>query len=404
MDEISRCNQSDIIFRVNCSNCNDSNKFLRVFYERLCNYKPLAWHFSTYRVDRLIHVGWAYFGEMWLSYEVRGVLNKVYISTYNEELHSVVSEALEYAQYHYNELILYNVQVLSRGIPFHDMSKNNIKIESIKKDNEFYSKISFLVYAFGKYDIEYIAYQKVNYLKHLLCAYTNRVFHFLKVEVSSSAETMFLENVWPEPDNEWVDDDDVFRLIEGTTDFEIVLSYDFFDLFRIVLDNSEYDRRIRLILNSAQELYCAKLLSNEVDKYSIPRIPGIVDIINTTTVSALEPLSCLEELRIEKCRLCGNNVYSIVKRVKSLCKKYLPEIMVKYLIDRAYAERSKFLHEGYATTTEFRGRRSTPLLNPIDGRSVLNGSSSVDINLFEYVTYVFRAVVNEEITSRVDSP
>ena len=403
MDEISRCNQSDIIFRVKCSNCTESNKFLRVFYERLCEFKPLAWHFSTYRVGHLIHIGWAYFGEMWISYEARGALSKVYINTYNDELHLVVREALKYAQYHYNELKLYNVQVSFSGIPFHDMSKNNIRIETIKKDNEVYNKISFFVYAYGEYDIEYIVRQKTNYLKHILCAFTNKTFQFSKIKVSSSAETMFQENEWVEPDKKWVDDDDVFRLIEGTNDYEIVLLYDFFDLFRIVLDNSEYDKRIRLILNSAQELYSGKLLSNEVDRSGILRVPGIVDAINTITVSALEPLSCLEEFKVEKCKLCGNNVYSISKRVRTLCKKYLPENMVKYIIDEAYVERSKFLHEGYASTTEFRGRRSTPLLNPVDGRSVLNGGSYVNINLYEYVAYVFRMVVNEEITSRAES-
>ena len=211
MDEISRCNQSDIIFRVKCSNCTESNKFLRVFYERLCEFKPLAWHFSTYRVGHLIHIGWAYFGEMWISYEARGALSKVYINTYNDELHLVVREALKYAQYHYNELKLYNVQVSFSGIPFHDMSKNNIRIETIKKDNEVYNKISFFVYAYGEYDIEYIVRQKTNYLKHILCAFTNKTFQFSKIKVSSSAETMFQENEWVEPDKKWVDDDDVFR-------------------------------------------------------------------------------------------------------------------------------------------------------------------------------------------------
>lgn len=84
------------------------------------------------------------------------------------------------------------------------------------------------------------------------------------------------------------------------------------------------------------------------------------------------------------------------QQAKDLCQKYLPDHLVKMISNDLYSDRSKFLHEGNPRTNEFYCGRCVPLLDPTSGRDIMQPACSIDLNMFEYVSYVIRKVIGEQ--------
>ena len=137
------------------------------------------------------------------------------------------------------------------------------------------------------------------------------------------------------------------------------------------------------------------MISNFFKAGSEWNIPGYTDLINTLIISALEPLSNIFGVKSEKCSVCGSLKYSVRKKVRDLCNAYFPEQLAKEIYDKGYHNRSAFLHEGYPVTNEFYCGHCVPLINPVDGRSVLFPGAYIDLNLFEYVTFIFRKTTSD---------
>lgn len=48
---------ADIVYKVYCNDCNESNMFLRAFYNSVNEKMSLAWQFSPSRDGNIIHIG-----------------------------------------------------------------------------------------------------------------------------------------------------------------------------------------------------------------------------------------------------------------------------------------------------------------------------------------------------------
>lgn len=389
---------ADIQFDVSSNNCEDSNLFLRKFYEALFQDGKGGWFFQANREDKVIYIGSTNYGEMWLGYKERGKIDKIYFQTRSSEAHDLVEAALKCAKQNHSTMKQYTVAAVfhTQDILFCDMRRNGIEITSKEDADKRITSVIFPVYAFGKFDLEYVITHKVNYLKYLLCVYTNIIFHCVSVTYTEG-EYNVTDNDWQQPDTDWIDVDEQF--IDEKNKIMSLCS-DFFDLFRIVIDAFEYRREIRLILNAAQEIFCSKKMINSITHDGAQwNMPGYTDLANTLMISALEPLSSIYGVEPDRCKECGNLKYSIRKKVRDLCNKYLPEFLAKEIYDKGYAERSSFLHEGRATTNEFYCGHCVPLINPADGRSMLNPSARVDYNLFDYVSYIFRKITSDVLNT-----
>lgn len=383
---------ADIKFDVCSNNSEDSNLFLRKFYEELSKYDKVGWNFQPYREDKVIHIGETNCGEMWLAYKERGRISKIYFKTHSEEMQKHVEEALKCAKHNHNNMKQYTVTVVfdTSDIMFCTMSRNGIQISSAEIAGRIFTSVIFTVYAFGEYDLEYIKTQKVNYLRHLLCAYTNIIFNCVKITCNEGTYATY-DNDWKEPDHDWIDVEDEF--VNNKT---ISLRSEFFAILKKIIDTFEYNREIRLLLNASQEIFCSKkMINNVLQNGDDWNMPGYTDLINTLIISALEPLSNIYGVKPERCNECGNLKYSIRKKVRDLCKTYLPEHIAKELYDRGYGERSAFLHEGNPVTNEFYCGHSVPLINPVDGRSILFPVAYLNLNVFDYVTFIFRKITSD---------
>lgn len=384
---------ADIKFEVCSKNSEDSNLFLRKFYEELSKYGDLKWNFQSFREGNVIHIGKTNYGEMWIDYKQRGKISNIYFKTPSEEIHKYVEVALRCAKHNHCNMKPYTVTVVfdTGDIRFCDMSKKGIEINSTEIEGRILTKVIFPVYVFGVYDLKYIKTQKVNYLKYLLCAYTNIIFPCVKVLCTESIYDTY-DNDWQEPNQDWVNIDD--ELIKNNK--TISLPSEFFSVFRIIIDIFEYNREIRLLLNASQEIFCSKKMINTIlqneDNWNTL---GFTDLTNTLMISALEPLSNIYGVKAERCNECGNLKYSIGKKIRDLCSTYLPEYIAKEICDKGYSRRSSFLHEGNLVTNEFYCGHCVPLINSVDGRSILLPATCLDLNLFDYVTFIFRKITSD---------
>ncbi|MBT9778553.1 hypothetical protein GPL15_18805 [Clostridium sp. MCC353] len=384
---------ADIKQKVSVSSIKESNRFLRKFYNEISKEIKVAWHFQPFRTGNTIYVGMSSFGEMWLDYEIKGLIQNIYISTNNEKTHHIVAAALEEAVKCHDDLTDYDIRVtfLCQDISFSGMCRKNIIVRPASMDGKNnVTEVIFSVQAFGRFDLNYVATQKINYLRYLLCVYTNFQFE-LKNQYSIVKDMEYIENEWANYDPDWVD----YFFDETKNPVTGELIPDFFDLFRIVLDHDSYGKTIRLILNAAQEAYCGKLMLDDILREAKYNIPGYVDMANTMLISVLEPLSNIGTEKAETCPVCGNLKYKIRKKVEDLCSDYLNEFLTKEISNIGYGQRSSFLHEGYAKTNEFYSGRCIPLLNPDAPNEILGAAPVVNINLFDYVTYIFRHKVHD---------
>ncbi len=384
---------ADIKMNVSANSVQDSNLFLRKFYDELSKKMKIGWNYQPSRTGKLIYVGMSGFGSMWLDYKVKGKINNIYISTPNAEVHNIVEDALKEAIVNHNSLEIYNIKVdfLTDDISFVLMCRKNIKVKSFysKEKGQNITSISFSLRAFGCFDLQYVATQKINYLKYLLCVYTNFQFDMIR-NYKILDDIQYDENSWSNYDLHWVD-----YVFDGASPEAVELIPDFFDVFRVVLDNDSYEKTMRLLLNSAQELYCGQIMLNDSLQDSKYNIPGYADMIDTILISALEPLSVIGAEKPETCPECGNLKYKIRKKVEDLCAKYVNEGLTKEISNIGYGKRSSFLHEGHAKTNEFYCGRCMPLIDPETPNMMLNAAVSPNRNLFDYITYIFRQMIHD---------
>lgn len=393
--------KADIKRNISTKSVKDSNLFLRRFYDEASKHLKMGWNIQNIREGRNIFIGFNNFGSMMFDYKIKGQINNIYIKTENKKCHDIIEKALDIAVKEYNHFKQYIIIIEfdTENFLFETMCMNDIKIEpKTSGTNKNSVLISFIIKAFGIFDLNYIVSQKINYLQHLLCAYTNFDFDIIGYKYYEDEGMTFEEKDWVKCELKWIDS----CFVEKESGRYISLLPDFFDLFRIVLDNDSYEKTIRLLLNSAQEIFCAKLMINMRNQSAKYGIPGYTDIVNTILVSILEPLSNIGTEKPENCEVCGNLKYKISSKIRNMCEKYVNKFVAKEIATIQYGLRSSFLHEGNARTNEFYCGVSIPLIDPLTKNRILDVAPSIKYNMFDWATYIFRMVVHDVLNNTFD--
>lgn len=350
-EKAKNLNCADIIRHIGVGSIKETNDFLRKLYAEFSQIGEWGWNFYTWREGTKICIGMCNYGEVWIDYKQKGLINNIYIFTSKngQDIQKKVEKAVDTAAADYlcKRSFPIVVKYYTGDMFFKHVGKNKISMWSEKEKKEYVTYFSFETEAFDENDLEYVLTQKLHYLDYLLSIYTNIIFDRASMRSVGKNEILYYDTEWGY-DADWIDD-----FFENQK--EATLLPEFFDLFRLVLDNDSYDKNLRLLLNSAQEFYCALLMKEQTQgeeggKYNIP---GYVDIINTVVVSVLEPLSNIHADKPVSCPACGNIVYKIRKRIENLCEQYMPGYLTDYISKSQYGQRSAFLHEGNARTNEF---------------------------------------------------
>lgn len=384
--------KTKVCVNVSSDSVQESNYILRRLYEEISKAGPIGWQFMPERRGNDIFVGYTNWGELYLHYKKKGCIDKICFFNIDEKNAPIIENAINIANQDHNTFSAYSVRVeFNTGdVLFREMAKNQIYFCSERnEDGNNRLSISFNVEAFGDYDIQYIANQKINYLKILLSAYTNILFDYPKIEIARGSQE-YPDINWSDYDEDWIDD---FLGPDGKE--AATLLPDFFAFLRLTIDNDYYNEDMKLILNAAQDYYCSLLMRKRLLYDISDNIPGIVDTINTMLISTLEPLSCINKDKPEICPVCGNKVYKISAHIRALCENYLGEYIAKDIADKGYSYRSSFLHEGHARTNEFFSGRFYPQIDPVSQNEMLWVVPLLETNTFDFVSYVFRKVVHD---------
>jgi len=380
------------IVEVSAKDVQESNHILRKLYEEMRRIKPINWQFSTYRKENNIFLGYTNLGDLWIHYKTKGIIDKIGFLRCNKEDQGLIEAAIKEADSNHEKMLCYSVRAeffITTAV-LSEMAKDQIHIVGEKVD-DFNSKIivTFNVNAYGDYDVNYVVKQKVNYLRLLLSIYTNMAFDYPRIWISNGEQDI-PDIFWSGYDEEWID-----FFYDSTGKENAVLLPDFFTLFRYVLNHDCYSKNMRLVLNAAQDFFCAVLMKKRLIEDGDDILPGIVDTINTMLISALEPLSCIGKEKPQICPACGNTIYKISSHIRELCKEYLGEFLAKEIVNRGYKNRSIFLHEGNARTNEFRCGNCYPQLDPISKNEIMWVTPLLENNFFDYVSYIIRKKIHD---------
>ena len=381
-----------VVVEVTAKDVEESNHILRKLYEELSKTKPMRWQFSTFRNNTDMFLGFSNFGEVWIHYKVKGKIDKISFLRCKEEDQALIEAAIKEADSNHEKMLDYSViaEFPIKTVVLAEMAKDQINITG-KKIDDCNSRIiaTFNIAAYGDYDVNYLVQQKVNYLRLLLAVYTNKALDYPRIRIAKGARDI-PDLFWSGYDEEWID-----SFYESTGDENAVLLPDFFTLFWYVLNHDCYSENIRLVLNAAQDYFCAALMKKRLIEDGADRLPGIVDSINTMLISALEPLSCIGREKPQTCPTCGNKIYKISSHIRELCDEYLGETLAKQIVDIGYKNRSTFLHEGFAQTNEIYCGNSYPQLNPVTKREISWVAPKIEEEYFDFVSYIIRKKIRD---------
>lgn len=146
------------------------------------------------------------------------------------------------------------------------------------------------------------------------------------------------------------------------------------------------------IYHYANKYYSMKF---DFDKYEFSLVDlGVYneEIMIVLYMSALEVIAYTENKDVDKCEKCGQQVYSIGKKVLHISQKYGDEYAYDKQIKDYYSKRSEFLHLGQVLSERTYSGSCNPEFEIKDGKFVLNEELPFVNIIFikEYVGYILR--------------
>jgi hypothetical protein len=221
--------------------------------------------------------------------------------------------------------------------PIAEYEGNKIHIRPI---NEYQTNIAIKIKGFDKEDCQFIAKKKLDKIINLIAITTWYHVKFTQIDESTKKKNVKTDKNRFSDDIQFSMSDD--HLVKGDIYYlpEILIW-----LFDLVLINDEYQFDVENLLNASNLFHSALKIESLRGEFSYSNTAQY-ELLITHYMSSLEVLS-LDEEKAKKCEECGQNIFSISKRVKNLLTEVFngEEFHIKRL-HGLYNDRSKFLHVG----------------------------------------------------------
>lgn len=409
-----------MLIHIPFENNKESNLFLRAlcseFRER-CG--KCAWQYMPYRVpqENLVCLGIMSINResnvtVSVRYKKRGVIEKLEFTDgdgkeLSIEMQKLINNVIDQVKEKYkqpnNSFVQFSVKSLAE---FSGYSTENFSIHPIGNCS---SSIIFRVEGYDNKDRQYIGEIKRKRICDIMSVLTNLPLY--SGSVGNNPDQHMEEVFWEEDD--YIDG---YPIKNG---YVLLPTYaiSFIDMI-LCNDKEVVDDKLYKLLNAAGHFHAGRKFDSQItDRVLFTSMRreedtiylGVVDnennieddVLNNiyemaivSYISTLEVLATIvEESEPVKCECCGQLVYSISNKVKTLLIKYFGEFQGKE-IHKYYASRSKFLHTGRRLSRTYVGV-SIPQLdsNSISGAELIEEISL--LNLREYVGYCFRGVIKE---------
>lgn len=375
-------------YPINYNTVQESNIFLRKLWAELNDIKPMGWQLFPNKHGNTVYLGISTLGEISFDYSKKGCVKTLYIDNSSNE--TEITKAIQAAKSNPMKEYSFMLELTSdKNLEIHEASTSTCNIFS--KDGHVYLKSGFEAYS--DWDLDKILPSKFLPIEAIFYEYTHCIFHIEKVKYA--AGKFISENqVLPQYNYEWIDSDECPESSAG----KVLLPNEFFNLIEYILNDKTYDDKIELLINSSNLLFTtAKLIDDIPCSYSSIN----ADIVNSMACSTFEPLSLILDSNVERCESCGNMVFSITKKIKNMCSKYVSAEFGKYVSNVIYKHRSTFLHEGHPETTQTHNRISCPQIDPHTGSIMLSHGMVRELTL-DYSAYLFRRISHDYFSGALE--
>ena len=371
-------------FAINTNSVEESNLFLRKLWCELNEICENAWEVYPSNQQQHITIGRSNIGEISFDYKRKGCIKNLYIDMEHEEDTEKINLAVQRALS--GKFKTFSVQI--KLVPKHKtsliapISKDNISFSV----NSNYNTLTLNILAYSLLDVKKILELKFWTLQALLYEYTLGYFAIDSAKICHS-KFYSKETKQISYDYGWTDFCD--RPLNNCGN--IIVPEECLWLISNLFSDKINDSDI-LLYNSARILLTAHQIKSGME-YLI--VPGIIDVINSTAISSIEPLAYFINQQEGQCDKCGNKIFSVVSKIKELLTKYFSQSFATYYCKIYYSDRSKLFHQGYTKTNHTKSDISYPLLDPHNPSKILMPSFPVDSSLFDCSSYIFRNIIHE---------
>jgi len=376
----------------NLDTLESSNLFLRALWAEIRQtFGKCAWHCAPHKqgIYNRIFFGQADIGLDYtllvsVTYKRKGVVNQIEFEPDTGEklpkdvqlkLKSAVETALD--TYNVPQVFLLRTVFKSHPKQFAFYNGENFVISP---ETEDFNSISVKVKGFDQVDAETEAQKTLNSLLDFFSVCTNSICSLALSDVPTCEKDHSTEEIYFK-DFDWIDD---YPILDDRLVFW-QCQKDFID--QILLGAVGIDTPL---LRACGHFHAAQKLwtNNGID--------SSVELAVVLYVSALEVASTVYPFEGTICKECGQDIFSIRRRVKDLTRKHINHHIERF-IDEYYSTRSKYLHVGILTSDyNYRGA-SIPLLDPGSTTGCRTQIAYPPFNLREYVAYILRKVFLEQI-------
>ncbi len=370
------------------------NLFIRALWSQLrVNGEKFAWNYFGHKQNNLkiFNLGILSCGNLKKNYNViigykgKGIITFIeFVSMENNDCDNNDKEFIKKSinlALNYEELLSeYNLQTtyITPYLAINNYKGEQFIIQNTNEEDKF--NITVKVNGFDTQDTKKQATKLINYIINFLSVCTNCVFYRTEKVESENVKkyNIYSNEKWIEGANR--------KLSEKSCGFiEKILRQELSE------DHINFLKACS-IYHYANKYYSMKY---DFDKYNFSLVDfGVYneEMMIVLYMSALEVIAYNENKDVDKCKECGQQVYSIGKKVLDLSKKYGDDYAYDKQIRDYYSKRSEFLHLGEVLSERTYCGSCNPEFEIKDGKFVLNQElPSVNIIFIkEYVGYILR--------------
>lgn len=368
-------------YTINAKSTQESNIFLRKLWSELNDIRPMGWNMYPGKTGNHITIGRSNLGEISFDYGRKGCIKNLYIDNNldAEDITLAVQNAKS------NDLSEYTVLLeLKSDRDIQIMRRSYGKCSIYSKDGCVFLLLGYKAYS--TWDANQTLPSKYLPLIAVLYEYTHRIF---KLQSGSIAKQCFRDEDTPPIayNYHWLDTDEC----PLSEDNQTIIPDECLKLLTYIMDDEEYIEDIELLLNSSRILFTTYSLMEEI---TFPYASCKADIINSLVCSSFEPLSLILDKNTDQCSVCGNKIFSISKKIKTMCTRYFGEDFARLIINVLYTNRSIFFHMGQTETTQRATPISCPQINPVSGM-IMFPVGKLRYDAFDYSTFLFRSIARD---------
>ncbi|GGW99951.1 HEPN domain-containing protein [Salegentibacter mishustinae] len=352
----------------------ETNEFLRCLWYRLrSNFDKLAWNFNPVKIGeaQTIFLGFIDLGaishkstptSISCTYSKKGCIAELIWENnalknqteFEKKFDKSVDEALSFNEYKKDIVLKYS---LDEKISFKKFEGENFTIEKneLRFKIKAYDKTDYATFGMSNCDI-IISYLSMDTLEFI--TFKNSGIAQLR---ESNEEEFTLVNIDSGEETSSINSNDKIRELEVSKEFGVLID-------EFLNKNIDYDNP-NSNLDKSIKAFRQGLFFEEISYTDFDLDFSALEYASIKYMTALEIIS-IEDIEPERCNNCGQQKFSIAKRVKKLVSDATGNQEAVKLINKYYSIRSRFVHNGDLLSSRNYNGSSLPLLS-------VNGSDGV---------------------------